>query len=211
MATIAVRTLIIYLFLSLSVRIMGKRQIGELDAGDLVSALLISEIAAIPIDDPDIPVLNALIPMLIIISLEIIVSSLKNKSEKLKRAIEGEPEYVIYRGKILQGALSENRISINELLSEMRSQGVGNISEVSYAIIEPSGTLSLIKKDEGELLHSLIIDGEVIEKNLHILSLSEGWLDSELEKRKLAREDVFLFSVSDDGKTNIILKEGKNA
>ena len=132
---------------------MGKRQLGELDVGELVSTLLISEIVAIPIDDPDIPLLNAIIPTLFIISIEIIISTLKNKSEKLKNTIEGVPSYIIYKGRLSQKALLENRISINELLAELRTQGIGDISEVEYGIIEQGGQLSIIKKDASPLFH----------------------------------------------------------
>ena len=98
MTSIVVRTIIVYIILSFSLRIMGKRQIGELDVGELVSTLLISEIASIPIDDPDIPLMNAIIPILFILAIEIIISTLKNKSEKLKKIVEGTPEYIIYKG-----------------------------------------------------------------------------------------------------------------
>ena len=109
-------------------RIMGKRQIGELDVGDLVSTLLISELAAIPIDDPDIPLLNAVIPILLLISLEIIISTIKNRSRLIKKAVEGRPVYIIYKGRILEDELIKNRISINELLGEMRGQNIFDIS-----------------------------------------------------------------------------------
>ena len=97
MASIIIRTAIVYALLTFSLRITGKRQLGELDVGELVCTLLISELMAIPIDDPDIPLLNALIPTLLVIALEIIISGIKNKSEKLKRAIEGSPTYIIYK------------------------------------------------------------------------------------------------------------------
>ena len=102
MTSIVVRTVIIYITLSISLRIMGKRQIGELDVGELVSTLLISEIASIPIDDPDIPLMNAVMPILFILSLEILISTVKNKSEKMKGLIEGKPQYIIYKGRVLQ-------------------------------------------------------------------------------------------------------------
>ena len=93
MASIFFRTIIVYLLLSLSMKIMGKRQIGELDVSDLISTLLISEIAAIPIDDSDIPLMNAVIPILFIVCLEIIISAAKNRSNKIKRPVEGPPEF----------------------------------------------------------------------------------------------------------------------
>ena len=125
---------------------MGKRQLGELDVSDLVSTLLVSEIASIPIDDPDIPLLNAVLPILFILAVEVILSTMKNKSEKLKGFMEGKPTYIIYKGRLLQKILKDNRISLNELMSEMRSQGVGSIDEIEYATIEQNGTISIFKK-----------------------------------------------------------------
>ena len=207
MASILVRTVVIYLLLSFSLRIMGKRQIGELDASELVSTLLISELAAIPIDDPDIPLLNAIIPMLFILSVEIIISTVKNFSNKFKNVLDGTPVYIIYKGKILQNVLNENRISINELLSEMRIQGIGDVTDVEYGIFEQNGKLSLIRKDDTALAHLIIIDGSIEKNNLKKLGYNEKWLYKELEKSKLKLEEVFLMTLNDDGKVNFIKKE----
>ena len=207
MVSIIIRTAIIYILLSFELRIMGKRQIGELDVSELVSTLLISELAAIPIDDPDIPLLNAIIPMLFILSAEILLSTVKNKSEKLKRMIDGEPTYIIYKGRLLQSALYENRISINEVLSEMRSQGIGDISEIYYGILEQNGTLSLLKNDDKPLAHSLIIDGQKMTKKLKALGLNEKWLDKKLCEKGLTSEEIFLMTVTDEGDMNIIKRE----
>lgn len=208
MTSIVIRTLIIYILLMFSLRIMGKRQLGELDVGELVSTLLISEIAAIPIDDPDIPLLNAIIPTLVIISVEIIISTLKNKSEKLKHTIEGVPSYIIYKGKLLQKSLLENRISVNELLAELRTQGIGNIADVEYGIIEQGGQLSIIKKDSSPLFHAVIIDGEVIESTLKMLGYNDKWLQSQISADRLSVSDILLMTVSDEGETSIIKKDG---
>lgn len=208
MTSIVVRTVIIYILLSFSLRIMGKRQLGELDVGELVSTLLISEIASIPIDDPDIPLLNAIIPILFILALEIILSTLKNKSEKMKRLIEGKPEYIIYKGRLLQKSLSDNRISLNELLSEMRTQGVGDIEEVYYAAVEQNGSLSILKKDESKMAHALIIDQNIIYSNLKAHGYDERWLKKRLDEFDARQEEVFLMTVNDEGKINLILKEG---
>ena len=210
MTSIVVRTVIIYITLSISLRIMGKRQIGELDVGELVSTLLISEIASIPIDDPDIPLMNAVMPILFILSLEILISTIKNKSEKMKGLIEGKPQYIIYKGRVLQKVLNENRISINEILSEMRSQGVGDINDVYYAAIEQNGTLSILKKDESKMAHAVIIDGKVIESNLRALGLNDKWLNKRLSESKIKQCDIFLMTVDDEGVINLILKDEKN-
>ena len=209
MVSILVRTIIIYILLSFSLRIMGKRQLGEMDVVELVSTLLISELASIPIDDPDIPLLNAIIPILLILSAEVILSTVKNKSEKLKESLEGKPTYIIYKGRLSQEALRENRISINELLSEMRSQGVGDISEVNYAILEQNGSLSLLKKNADEIAHTLVIDGHIMADDLKTLGYNERWLEKELSARKARVDGVFLMTVTDRGEINIILKEEK--
>ena len=209
MASILIRTIIIYILLSFSLKIMGKRQLGELDVAELVSTLLISEIASIPIDDPDIPLLNAIIPILFILSFEVILSTVKNKSERLKEAVEGKPVYIIYKGRLLQSALCENRISVNELLSELRSQGVGDISEVRYAILEQSGSLSVLKESQSGLAHTVIIDGNVISGDLERLGYNNEWISHRLSERRVSAGDVFLMTVTDAGEINIILKDKK--
>ena len=207
MASIVIRTLIIYVLLTFSLRVMGKRQLGELNVGDLVSTLLISEIASIPIADPDIPLLNAVIPLFLILSLEIILSTIKNKSEKLKNSFEGKPTYIIYKGRLSQSELSKNRISVNELLSELRVQGVGNINDVEYALVEQNGSLSVIEKSKNNMAHPLIIDGETITQTLVNLNKDENWISSKLESLGVCKNDIFLMTISDNEKIDIIKKE----
>ena len=209
MTSILIRTLIIYILLTFSLRIMGKRQLGELDVSELVSTLLISEIAAIPIDDPDIPLLNAVIPILFILSAEVILSTVKNKNEKIKTLIEGKPDYIIYKGRLLQKNLSDNRISINEFLSEMRTQGIADISDIDYAIVEKGGALSIIKKGEAHFAHPVIIDGKILTESLKGLGFDENWLKKRLKERNIQAKDVFLFTVNDIDETSVIMKEKK--
>lgn len=209
MVSIVTRTLIIYVMLTFSLKVMGKRQLGELNVSELVSTLLISEIAAIPIADPDIPMFNAIIPLFLILSLEIILSTIKNKSEKFKVTFEGKPSYIIYKGRLLQDELSKNRISINELLSELRCQGVGDIQEVEYATIEPNGSLSVIKKSENNMAHPLIIDGKVLTGALKKANKDELWIKENLEDLNISQDEIFLLTISDNEKINII-KRDKN-
>lgn len=201
MGAIVIRTVIIYILLTFSIRIMGKRQIGELDVGDLVSTLLISELAAIPIDDPDIPLLNAGIPILLIISLEIIISTVKNHSSPMKRAVDGRPVYIIYKGRLLQAALDDNRISLDELLSEMRGQGIFDIDEIEYGILEQNGSLSLFKKGDAEFAHTLILDGEVYTDAAKLIG-AEELIERTIKKHD--KKDIVLLTVNDSGKTNLI-------
>ena len=203
MAVIIIRCAIIYILLNFSIRIMGKRQIGELDVGDLVSTLIISELAAIPISDPDIPLLFSAVPILFIISAEILVSALKNRFNGLKRVVEGSPAYIIYKGRLLQDALTDNRISINELIGAMRGQGIFDISEVGYGIIEQNGTISFYK-DEGDFAHNLIVDGVLYHDAIRRTGMVE-----KVEKvvKKEGAENIMLMTYSDSGKINIIRRE----
>ena len=204
MATILIRTIIIYFFLTVSLKIMGKRQIGEFEVGELVSTLLISEIASIPICDSSVPILHAVIPVSFILCLEIIIAALKNKSTKLKRIVEGTPVYIIYKGKLLQNALRDNRVSVNEILSELRVQGVGDISEVEYGILEQNGKLSVIKKSDGGSAHNIIIDGEIESKTIKTLGYNDAWLQKQLTKFNVDPSEVFLMTVDDNNKINLI-------
>lgn len=208
MLSIILRTLIVYALLTVSLKIMGKRQLGELDIGELVTTLLISEVAAIPIDDPDIPLLNAILPILVLFSIEIIISSLKNKSDKMKRIIEGVPSYIIYDGKLSQSALIQNRLSINEFLSQMRQMGIGDISEISYAVLEQDGRMSVFKKEDS-VSHALIIDEVVQTNNLKRLGYNDEWLKKELRKQKVHKNDIFLMTVNDSGDVYILRKDRK--
>lgn len=221
MASIFFRIVLIYSFLSLTLKLMGKRQLGELEVGELVSTLLISEVAAIPIDDPDLPLLNALIPILFILSAEILLSSVKNRSEKLKRLIEGQPVYIIYKGKIRQKVLEDNRISVNELLSELRVLGIADISEVAYAILEQSGKLSvtlradcqpitkegLTQTSDPGIAHLIVADREVNEENLKALGYNRAWLDGVFSRYGVKLSEVFLLTVDDLGNTSLTRKE----
>ena len=205
MASILIRTVLIYILLSVFMKIMGKRAIGELDVFELITSLMLSELAAIPISDPDIPLFNAIIPILVIVSLEICISIFKNKSESLKKIVEGAPAFVIYKGNLIQRALVDNRISVNELLSEMRCQGIGALEEVEYAIIEQNGSISFIKRSAGGFAHPTVIDGEYVKTEKQTPNETADILS----QRGLTVDGVFLMTVDDDEKISIIIKEEK--
>lgn len=210
MVSIFTRTLIIYVLLNISLKIMGKRQIGELDVSELVCTLLISEIAAIPIDDPDLPLMNAIVPVLFILSLEIIISFAKMKSNNLKKFIEGESSYIIFQGKLIQKTLSKNRISINEFLSELRTQGVGNIKTVDYALLEQGGKISVIKNNSDcPTAHPLIIDGVTNKPEIALLGYEESDILRMANTYESNIKRIFLMTLDDAGKTELIIKEEK--
>lgn len=208
--SIFIRTIIIYVILNIMLKVMGKRQIGELEVNELVSTLLISEIGALPISDTNIPLLPSIIPILFIASAEVLISIIKNKYALVKRVVEGEPVYIIYKGSLKQKALADNRISINEVLTEMRTQGIADIQDVRYAILEQNGKLSFLKNsDSPNIATPIIIDTQPDRKNLENSGFSIEWMESQLSNRSLSLSDVFLMTVNEDGVINIIEKEKK--
>jgi uncharacterized membrane protein YcaP (DUF421 family) len=191
-------------------KIMGKRQIGELEVNELVTTLLISEIGALPISDTNIPLLPSVIPIIFITSAEIIISIAKNKSSLLKRAVEGEPVYIIYKGRLKQSALADNRISINEFLTEMRIQGIADISDVRYAILEQNGKISFIKEsDSPNLATTVVIDTKSDIKNITAAGYNIEWLNKKLKENNVSLSEIFLMTVDENGEINIIKKENK--
>ena len=208
MTSIFIRTIIIYIILNIMLKVMGKRQIGELEVNELVTTLLISEIGALPISDTNIPLLPAIIPILFISSAEVIISVIKNKSAAVKRAVEGEPVYIIYKGSLNQKTLAENRISINEILTEMRTQSIADIKDVRYAILEQNGKLSFLKEsDAPNIATPVVIDTEPDMKNIKAAGLSTEWLNKRLKENHIKLADVFLMTVNENGEINIIRKD----
>lgn len=187
-------------------KFMGKREIGELEVGELVTTLLVSEICSIPIDDPDIPLLNAVIPVIFIVSCEIIISFFKNKSRRLKKIFDGNTVFLIKNGKINQQALKDNRISIEEFFAALRQNGIGSITDIEHCILEANGKISVIKKGTS-FSHIVISDGEIIDEFLQIRGLDKKWVKSKL--KNFDENDVFLMTVNDEEDVNIILKEDK--
>lgn len=222
MITIFFRTLLIYLLLTGAMRLMGKRQIGELEVSELIITLLLSEIAALPIDNQEIPVLYAVIPSVTLLTLEVCTSAVLMKFPRLKRRVSSAPSMLICQGKLNQRELLKNRLSVDELFAGLRQQGVSDPEEVEYAIMEKNGSLSVIlweayrpatAKDlsvagkEAGLMHILISDGVPNRHNLTLLGRDEDWLRGELAERRLEMEKVLYFLCNDAGKIEIMEKE----
>lgn len=212
MIIILLRTLIIYISLTLVLRLMGKRQIGEMEVSDLVPTLLLSELAALPIDDTDIPLFHALIPMVLLFCLEVIVTFAKTKINPLKRIFESRPVFLIEKGQIQQKALCENRISIEEFLGACRLQGVADISGIYYAILEQDGKLSLLERaqngaTEHGMAHALILDGVVQLDNAAHLGITIAEITSLAKEWGHVPEEVFLLQKDDAGTVLCIPKE----
>ena len=212
MFSVYFRIIIIYFMITFILRFMGKRQVGELELSELVTTLLLSEIAALPVDDPDIPLSHAIIPVLLIFSLEVIVTFLKTKINPLKRIFESKPVFIIEKGRLNQKELGKNRISIGELMGELRTLGVADIGEVYYAILEQNGKLSVVKRNQNMtpdpgLPHTLIADGEINDSALSRLNMTIQDVTALCTSLQTTPRDVFLLLKDDAGGIRFIPKE----
>ena len=224
MLTIFIRTVIIYFLLLLTMRLMGKRQLGELDVSELVITILLSEIATTPITNPDRPLLEAIIPIATLVSLEILTSSLILRSPVFKAALSSKPAVLIAKGVIDYKKMRKVRISLEELISQLRQNGIFDMCEVDYAILEENGKMSVIPKnanrqpDKSDLgvkckdngvMHIIISDGCVDSHGLKIIKKDRAWLEGKLKKLGVSIKDVFCMTVDDSGKIFIQRHDGR--
>ena len=210
MTTVFIRTCIIYLVLIGVMRLMGKRQIGELEVSDLVTTILISEIASLPITNTAVPMSHAIIPTVTLLAFEVISSLLIAKFPKVKSILTARPSMLIKKGSFCKKAMLDARISTDELIGELRQQGITDPNEVLYAILEQNGKLSLITEDKKDsMAHPIIVDGKLDEDYLRKLGYNEGWLSGVLREKNVSLDETFLLTVSDNGDINVIKKEEK--
>ena len=224
MTTCVIRTFIIYILLVLIIRVTGKRQIGELEISELVSTILISEIASAPVANAELPLSFAVIPVLVIASLEIILSFLTTQSKVCKKIFLGSPTFLIRRGKLQPKELAKSRITLEELLAELRQCGIRTPEEAYYAILESNGKLSVIPRAksspatpedmklsvrESGIAHAIIVDGTVKKEALNGAEKTQTWMEEELRKRGKTEKEIFLMTVDDVGKVTVIERKDK--
>lgn len=218
-----IRTAVVYFFVTLAIRLMGKRQIGDMQPNELVITLLISEIAAIPLQDSSQPVLNGIVAIFMLVILEIIISVLSMKSLKIRKIMSGKSAVVIKNGKIDQKVLRTVRLTVMDLIELLRGQGYFKVDEIAYAILEVNGSLSVVEKSQYRPLQTgdlkqvktekatlplpVISDGKVISESLKALNITV--LDLEKKISPALPKDVFLMTLDRYGEKEIIMKEGK--
>lgn len=224
MLTVLIRSVVLYLCIMLFMRLMGKRQLGELQPAELVISVLISNIVSLPVEDPNVPLLMGIIPVAMLVGLELIVSVLSLRFRSIRTLMEGNPVVIIHNGVIDQGALKTLRFSIDDLMESLRSQGIFDLSQIQYAIVETNGTVSILpyEKDSPatptqlkltlaprEVPVVVISDGMVLEDGLRGASMSRKQLNRILEKEQVSVRDVFLFSADKSHRYTLIQKENK--
>lgn len=178
MVSIVIRTVIVYFFTAMFMRLTGKRQIGEMQVSELVTTILVSEIAAIPIADPAVPLSYGVVPAVVLLISEVMLSFVTSRSASAKKLLEGTPSLVIRHGEIDQSELARLRIGPEELISELRAKDVRSLSEVAFAVLESNGKLSVITEENvrSEPEHPVVIDGKVIGYAAKAAGKSEEWI-----------------------------------
>ena len=208
MSTTLIRLFIIYFLTVFSFKLMGKRQVGEIQLSELVCAIFISELATMPIGDKSIPLVYGIAPTLFLVSSEVIISYLTTKSIPIKKAFDQTPDFLIIKGKVNQQALSKSRMTVEELLSELRQQGVGGPKDVEYALLEANGKISVLEKSKTDIDRALIIDGKINRAALSASNKNTTWLEHAVQKQGFNNiSEVFLLTLSDSGVIYSVRKE----
>lgn len=222
MISVIIRTFIIYCAVTIFVRLMGKRQLGELQPGELVITLLVSEIAASPVIDNSIPLLNSIIPLMLLVGFEIISSLINMKSVRFRYITDGKPITVIRNGEIDQKQLKKLRFTTNDLLSALRQKDVFNIEDVEYAIVETTGMLSVLLKPEKRsstpknydkpekdtgMPCAVVIDGKIININFEDCGVTLEEIKNKIKHSKLNMKDIMLMTVDKNKQYYIVIRE----
>lgn len=215
-----IRSILIYIFVLIVMRLMGKREIGQLQPFELVISIMIADLASIPMTDSGIPITNGIVAILGLLVMHLTISIINIKSIKAREIICGKPRILIYRGKIDEKALKKERFTINELQERLRGNNVVNLGDVEYAILETNGEITVIQKPEKRntipedfnivpeyegIPYDLIIDGKIMTKNLKAIGKDEKWLIKQVEKFKIKPEDALIVTL--DGKGQIFCQK----
>lgn len=224
MITAFFRTAILYLLLIVGLRLTGKRQIGELEPIELVLTMLLSDLASVPMQDFGIPLVNGVIPIVTLLAMSMLLSCVSLRNVRFRTLICGKPAIIIRNGKLQQDAMRHNRLTLDELFEELRTQGVTDISDVKYAILETGGQLSVLLRtvaqpatpyqlgltyEDDVFLPTVIInDGRLLRGNLRQTGHDEAWLQAQLSENGVdAPSQVFLLSIDERGEDHCIVKD----
>lgn len=220
MLIIFFRAIVLYILVLIVMRLMGKREIGQLQPFELAIAIMIADLASIPMTDTGVPISNGIVPILGLLVMHLLISIINLKSMKAREIICGKPRILIYRGRIDEEALKKERFTINELQERLRDKNIINVFDVEYAILETNGQISVIEKPnkrntipedfginpeyEG-LSYDLVIDGKIMNDNLKILEKNYNWLETEILKFGYKPEEALLVTI--DGKGQIFSQQ----
>ncbi|SEN35388.1 DUF421 domain-containing protein [Lihuaxuella thermophila] len=223
--TVFLRTLFIYFFILLMMRVMGKREIGKLSIFDLIVSFMIADISAIVLEETAIPLTRAIIPILTLVALQMIIAYISLKSRRVRHLVEGEPTVLIKDGQIQDAAMAKSRYSVDDLLMQLREKDIPDVSDVEFAILEPTGKLSIFPKEEKrpamkedvrskhslrhfEMPVPLIIEGKVQDDGLDKIGQTRFWLKNEIQKQGYKDfKEIYFASLNYEGTLYIDRKD----
>lgn len=214
------RAILLYTIVLIVMRLMGKREIGQLQPFELAISIMIADLASIPMTDTGVPISNGIIPILGLLVMHLLISVINLKSIKAREIICGKPRILIYRGRIDEKALKKERFTINELEERLRGNNVVNLGDVEFAILETSGNITVIQKPEKRntipedfnivpdyegISYDLVVDGKIMDKNLKKLGKNYQWLKNQVAKFNIRPEEALVVTI--DGKGQIFCQE----
>ena len=220
MLVVFLRSILLYIIVLIVMRLMGKREIGQLQPFELAISIMIADLASTPMADTGIPISNGIIPILALLVMHLIISVLNLKSIRAREILCGKPSILIYRGKIDEKMLKKERFTVTELEERLRGNNIVNIGDVEYAILETSGQITVIQKPNKKIVtlkdlnieaeyegmaYDLVIDGKVMYDNLKKLKKDYDWLKKQVSKFKMKPEDALIVTI--DGKGNFFCQE----
>ena len=209
-----IRSIIIYIIVLIVMRLMGKREIGQMQPFELAISIMIADLASIPMTDIGIPISNGIIPILGLLVMHLVISVLNIKSSKIREFICGKPTVLINNGRIDENQMRKERFTLNELEEKLRSNNVMNIGDVEFAILETSGDISVIQKpnkrtttpedfnimpDYEGMTYNLVIDGKILNENLKLIDKNYDWLKKQTQKFQMIPEEALIVTINEKG------------
>lgn len=190
------RTVFLYVFILVVLRVMGKREVGELSVIDVVVFVIMAEVVAFALESPDKNLFLSIIPILILLAIQLISSYISLKSKKFRDLVDGDPTVIIRHGEIIEEEMRRQRYNLDDLFQQLREQQVGSIRDVTFAFLEPSGNLSVFTKEETQPVLALISDGVIQNTHVEIIGKTEDWLRKELKSQGVNKiEEIFYCSL----------------
>ena len=208
---ILIRTILLYIILLVVFRLMGKREVGELSIVDLAIFVLMAEVAALALDDVHNDLGQAILPIGILFSIQYVNSWFILKNKRLRDFIEGDPSLIIRDGWLCEPEMRKQRYNLDDLLQQLREQGIGSVQDVAYAFLEQSGKLSVYLKEDGQLILPLVLDGYVDQRHLKIIHKDVKWLEHELMLQGYPNIRNIFYCSYDNGKWFVQLRARKNS
>ncbi|WP_342511143.1 DUF421 domain-containing protein [Sporosarcina sp. FSL K6-1522] len=204
---IGFRTVFLYVLIVVILRIMGKREVGELGVIDVVVFVIMAEVAAFALDSPDQKLLQSIVPMLILLVIQLLSSLISLKSKRFRDLVDGEPTIIIKHGKIIEQEMRKQRYNLDDLFQQLREQQIGSVHEVSFAYLEPSGNLSVFKHDDVQPVLALVADGVMQSRHLALIGKTESWLETEIKAQGIQSIEQIFYCTFENGELKCQLKE----